>query len=77
MGRHDLDPEDRDREPLQLAQILTCETCLIDFDHVFTAPEGIFDSEDIVDPIREEVTCPNGHAHTYTYEGWLHHEDAG
>ena len=77
MGRHDLDPDERDQEPFQVAQILTCVVCMTDFDHVFTAPDGIFEAEDIVDPIKEQVTCPNGHVRTYMYSGWLHHEDAG
>lgn len=77
MGRHDLDPEDRDQEPFSVGQIVACPECRIEFDVVFVAPEGVFEAEDLVDAIEMTVTCPMGHTFVATYEGWVHHEDAG
>lgn len=77
MARVDLDPEERDKHPLQLTNLLDCPACGTTFDHVFTAPEGVFDMEDLVDAPQETVTCPCGHSWEAEYEGWLSHEDAG
>lgn len=78
MARVDEDREERDQEPLKLESILTCEECDVDFDHVFTADEGIFEREDLVDAPVEEVTCPNcGLSWEAEWGGWLAHEDAG
>jgi hypothetical protein len=77
MARPDLDPEERDTTPLQVTQIVTCPVCGEEWDHVFTAPDGVFEAEDLTDPIVAAVKCSKGHVFEVEYTGWLHHEDAG
>lgn len=78
MARVDIAPEDRDKEPLRLEGILDCPECECAFDHVFTAADGVFEREDLIDAPTEEVECPAcGHVWAATWEGWLSHEDAG
>lgn len=78
MARIDQRPEDRDRQPLQLDSIVTCPECETDFDAVFTAAEGVYEREDLIDAPVQRVVCPKcGHAWDAEWEGWLAHEDAG
>lgn len=80
MARIDVPKEDRDREPLQLSSLLDCPECQTTFEHVFTAPEGIFEREDLIDPPTAQVKCPNPHCGEEWFaewEGWTSHEDAG
>jgi hypothetical protein len=80
MARIDEDPDERDTAPLTLTQVLDCPECDTPFDHVFTAPPGVFYSEDLEDPPTETVTCPNpecNHSWEETYSGWTAHSDAG
>lgn len=78
MARVDIDPNERDKEPLQLESLLDCPECDTTFDYVFTAPDGVFEREDLVDAPTATVECPScGHQWEATWEGWLSHEDAG
>lgn len=78
MARVDQSEEERDSQPLQISKILDCPECDIAFDHVFDAPEGVFDREELVDQPEAEVTCP-GCEHTWVAicDVWVSTEDAG
>lgn len=77
MARQDEDPALRDSAPIQIDNILECPQCSIEFDHTFTAPDGVFEREDLIEAPEEDVSCP-ACAHTWraTWEGWLAHDDA-
>ena len=78
MARVDVDPEDRDRGSLLLAQLLTCPACEVVFDHVFTAPAGVIDEQDLVESVVESLRCPSCDCpFEARYDGWIAHEDAG
>ena len=80
MARVDEHPDERDTQPLQLQNTVDCPECDTIFDVVYTAPDGVFDNEDLVDAPVMEITCPNsdcGYTWEREYEGWLAHEDAG
>ena len=78
MGRKDLDPEDRDQEPLIRESIVECPSCQTEFEVVFQAPDGIFETEDLEDPIEQQVECPEcSTSFIAKFEGWVVHGDAG
>lgn len=78
MGRKDLEPEERDLIPLQVESIVTCQFCDTDFEVVFQAPEGVYEVEDLEDPITQAEKCPAcNQEQVVTYDGWIVHGDAG
>jgi hypothetical protein len=78
MGRKDLEPEDRDLVPLQVEAIVTCKYCGTDFEVVFQALEGVYEVEDLEDPISQIEKCPACNTtQVATYDGWIVHGDAG
>jgi len=63
---------------LILSCMFDCEECDTTFDHVFKAPEGVHEVEDLVEAPEEEVTCPGcGDVQVREWQGWMAHEDAG
>lgn len=78
MARVDEHPDERDREPLTLLNTIDCEECGAFFDVVYVCPDGVFDTEDLIEAPVMDVTCP-GCQHTWSreYEGWVTHGDAG
>lgn len=78
MARIDEDPEQRDKAPLVLENVVECPRCEAEFDGLFTAPEGIFEKEDLIEAPVAVLECPScGLEAKFTYEGWISHEDAG
>ena len=78
MGRKDLEPEERDLIPLEVESIVTCQFCFTDFQVVFQAPEGVYETEDLEDPITQTEKCPVcDREQVLTYDGWIVHGDAG
>lgn len=78
MARIDENPDDRDRRPLQVAGFATCPECQADIEVVFTAPEGIFEVEDLSEAPKKVVHCTNcEHDFDAEWGGWVAHEDAG
>jgi len=78
MARVDEAREDRDKHPIQLPAMVDCPECDTVFAVVFTAQEGVFDLEDLIDAPVMVVTCPGcEYAWTQDYEGWIAHSDAG
>jgi hypothetical protein len=78
MGRKDLEPEDRDRDPLTLVSVVECPVCACEFELVFEAPEGVYEVEDLTDPPVSRGPCPAcGDDGPWVYDGWTVHEDAG
>jgi hypothetical protein len=78
LARVDEAPEDRDQTPLHLAQIVECPLCETEFEHLFTADDGVFELEDLVDQPEEEVQCPACEGlFIAIYEGWTIHGEAG
>jgi hypothetical protein len=78
MSRKDLEPEERDLVPLQVESIITCPRCSTEFEAVFQAPDGVFELEDLEDPIEQRFSCPNcGLEWVAIYDGWIVHGDAG
>jgi hypothetical protein len=63
---------------LQVESIATCRFCDTDFEVVFQAPEGVYEVEDLEDPISQIEKCPAcGKTQAVTYDGWIVHGDAG
>jgi uncharacterized protein (UPF0212 family) len=78
VARIDELPDERDREPLRLVNIVTCPLCDTDFDQEFVAADGIFEREDLVDSPESDARCPAcGHRWHVVWGGWSAHEDAG
>ena len=78
MARKDLEPAERDRVPLTIEELVECPRCFTLFDEVFQAPDGVFETEDLEDPITKLTTCPAcGHEFIATFDGWIVHGDAG
>jgi hypothetical protein len=70
MSRRDLDPEDRDKASLVLSQLHDC-VCGETFEVDFTAPDGVFEAEDMLEPPITSVVCPAcGRAQAVSYSGW-------
>ena len=78
LARVDENPDDRDRRPLQVVGFATCPDCEADIEVVFTAPDGIYEVEDLVEAPKQRVSCGNCPAEFEAeWGGWVAHEDAG
>jgi hypothetical protein len=76
--RKDLEPEDRDTEPLTVEAVVTCSVCSFEFEMVFQAEDGVFETEELEEPIEQQGECPScGAESMFTYDGWTVHGDAG
>lgn len=71
MARRDLDRDERDAAPLVLSQLWDCTKCYATQDVFFTAPDGVFEAEDMLEPPTTTVTCPKcGFTEDAEYTGW-------
>ncbi len=79
MARIDQAPEDRDRTPLTITNVIDCPSCGEMFDHVFsTAGTATWDVEELTELPTETVVCPEcGSSWEHTAEAWSFHSDAG
>jgi transcription elongation factor Elf1 len=78
VARVDVDPEDRDQEPLVLEAIVACPRCGFETDAVFNSDPGVYELEDLTDAPEAAVNCSEcGQSYIATYPGWTIHEDAG
>ena len=78
MSRHDLAPEDRDRQSLVFSNLVDCPSTVCDeVMEVDFVAEGVYDAEDIPGDLSTTVTCPAcGHEFVTEYTGWTVRDEA-
>lgn len=77
MAKADRGPEEQDR-PLVLSSFVECPRCELLQEVDFVAPEGVTETQDLVEALSMPVQCPGcSKRFQAIWEGWSAHEDAG
>jgi len=77
MARRDVDPADRDKASLVVEQLVDCPNCGVTQEVFFTAPDGVIEAEDLVEPPTTVVICVGcGIEFEQTYTGWSINDEA-
>jgi DNA-directed RNA polymerase subunit RPC12/RpoP len=66
-----------EKQRVTVSQTIECDYCETLIDVLFVAPEGVWEAQDIEEPLTAEVTCPEcGRKSTEEYSGWSNYDDA-